>query len=171
MIYPNSIFDETTMLTKTSEIAIQALVYLALRQGDEPIPPRQIAGALGASPSYMAKVCGSLVKANILRAIRGVKGGVAIARSPREITLLEVVEACQGMVLGDYCQDHPDPEPLCAYHQAMGELHQATLSVLKRWTLADLAAKPQPAPSLRETVSCRLECVCRTLKRADEPAE
>lgn len=134
------------MLTQTSETAIKALIYLALEKSTEPVPPRQIAEEVGASPSYMAKITRMLVKANILRSHRGALGGVSFSRKPQDITLLNVVEACQGLLIGNYCEtikDHIDP--VCAFHQAMVEVHQATLGVLMRWTIADLAERPQPA--------------------------
>jgi len=140
------------MLTQTSETAIRALIYLALHGNGEPIPPRQIAEEMDASPSYMAKITRMLVKANILRSHRGALGGVSFSRKPDEITLLNIVEACQGLLIGNYCEtikDHIDP--VCAFHQAMVEVHQATLGVLMRWTLADLASRPRPA-------GCNLGC-------------
>ena len=134
------------MLTQTSETAIKALIYLALYGQEEPVPPREIAEQIDASPTYMAKITRMLVKANILRSQRGSLGGVKFSRDPDNITLLNVVEACQGLMIGNYCdsiEDHPDP--VCAFHQAMMEIHQATMSVLLRWTIGDLARRPVPA--------------------------
>ena len=64
------------MLLQTSELAIKALIRVVLAGGDSPISPRRLAQQIEASPSYMAKVCNILVKANILRARRGTAGGV-----------------------------------------------------------------------------------------------
>jgi len=142
------------MLTQTSETAIKALIYLALYATEEPIPPREIAEKIDASPTYMAKITRMLVKANILRSQRGSLGGVKFSRDPDSVTLLNVVEACQGLMIGNYCDamtEHPDP--VCAFHQAMMEIHQATTSVLVRWTIGDLARRPTPAEG---NVSCKI---------------
>lgn len=133
------------MITRTSELAIQSLVVLGLDDGDEPLSPRQLGERLGCSHSYLAKVLGMLVKADLLQSFRGAKGGVLPARPPEEITLRDVVEACQGLLVGNYCRQLDDPGfPVCAFHEAMEDVHRATVDALSRWTLADLLARPTP---------------------------
>jgi len=134
------------MLTKTTISAIRALVFLGQSHVQAPTPPRRIAALLGESPSYLAKVAGLLVKAGILRAHRGVAGGVTLNRAPGEISMLDIVEACQGALVEDACQQASELEKTCAFHQAAVELHQAVVGVLSRWTLADILAKPLPSP-------------------------
>ncbi len=144
------------MLTQTSETALRALLYLLVNKAEEPVPPSRIAQHIDASPSYTAKVTTALVKADILRAHRGVKGGVTLSRPPEKITLLEIVEACQGKVLGDFCQDFDRMDLVCEFHRAMAELHQAIITTLNGWTLADLAKQPLPAAEIRDSVHCRM---------------
>jgi Rrf2 family protein len=134
------------MLTQTSELGVNVLLYLGLRGKDRgPITPRQIAEDIGASPTYTAKVCGQLVKSDILRSQRGALGGITLARSPGELSLLQIVEACQGKILADYCNEITDKRRVCAYHAAMAELYQAITGVLGKWTLEALMARPRPA--------------------------
>lgn len=151
------------MLSRTAELGVQVLLYLALRDAEAPAPPRKIAEALGSSPTYTAKVAGSLVKAGLLAAVRGARGGVQLSREAGEITLLQAVEACQGRVLADYCAPFEDLTLVCAYHEAMHELHAAITGVLSRHTLADLAARPCPHESIRRQVSCKLKWCERML--------
>ncbi|MBI5095133.1 MAG: Rrf2 family transcriptional regulator [Candidatus Hydrogenedentes bacterium] len=173
MLLANSLcprVDEADMLSKTSETAILALVYLCREGANGPVAPTQIAADLGASASYMAKVSASLTRAGLLRAHRGVKGGVTLSRQPSEISLLAIVEACQGHILGNYCQDDDRVELVCAFHHAMLELHRAFVGVLARWTLADLASRTQPAPELARVVNCRMACLHNsTAKKKTSP--
>ena len=143
------------MLNETSIAGIRTLIYLALRASDEPVSPRRIAAELELSPTYLAKVAGSLVKADILRSRRGSKGGVNLRRAPADITLLQIVEAFQGKLLANYCEETGMMRRVCAFHRAMSELHGAIGGILSSWTLADLAAKAEPSPSLAKTVDCR----------------
>jgi Rrf2 family protein len=143
------------MLTKTSVSAVRALIYLG-RNGDSVIPPRTIADALGESRSYLAKVLGQLAKAGILRAARGTKGGVQLNRPPSEITLLSVVEACQGIIAGNYCAAGFDLKTTCAYHQAAVELQEAIVSVLSRWNLQHLIERPRPPKTSQDGIACLL---------------
>lgn len=118
------------------------------------LSPRRLAQSLGESPTYLAKVCRLMVKAGILRAERGVRGGVFLDRAPEEISLLSVVEACQGTMVGSFCRGAFDLKDACAYHRATVELHNAIVRVLSRWTLAHLLKKPCPSPKSGLEVLC-----------------
>lgn len=150
------------MLTKTSLAAIQLLALLARNGSRSPVSPRALARQLRASPTYLAKVAHLLVKADLLRAHRGARGGVVLSKQPDRIALLDVIEVCQGKILGDYCEGEASLDLVCAYHRAMLEVHEATTSVLNRWTVADIAAKPLPDESLHDRVECRMGCLAHT---------
>ena len=122
------------MLTKTSISAMRSLIFLCAEGDDGPRSPRQIAG--------------------ILQAHRGATGGVTLNQSAQDITLLAVVEACQGKILGNFCQETCDLDNVCAFHEAAAQLHEAIVDVLSRWTVADLAKRPHP---LIEGVNCRMD--------------
>jgi Rrf2 family transcriptional regulator, nitric oxide-sensitive transcriptional repressor len=143
------------VLTKTSEAGLQVLLYLAASGVEAPVSPRALAVRLRLSPSYMAKVAAHLTRAGILRAHRGVHGGVTLNRPPEEIRLLDAVQALQGVILGSYC-DSANTTTFCAFHRAMGELHEAIVGTLARWTLADLAASPATGAI---GVNCRMRHV------------
>lgn len=134
------------MLTKTTEYAIQTLIYLSLRRAEEPLSPRLIAETLDLSPTYLAKVTNLLVRSNILRSYRGAQGGVTLRQNPKDITLLQIVEACQGQIVGDYCtkEEREAKDLVCGFHRAMKEVHKATIAILTKWTLQDLADQPCP---------------------------
>ena len=143
------------MITKTSLSAIRALMYVARNGEGGSLSPRRIAEELHESPTYMAKVTRQLVKAGIFRGEMGVKGGVRLGRPASRITLLSVVEACQGTLVGDYCQPGCDLTSVCAYHRAAAELHAAISGVLSRWTLEQLLQKPAPSA---KTAGAKLPC-------------
>jgi len=102
----------------------------------------------------MAKVLRLLVKAGILRAEHGKKGGVLLYRPTEQITLLSIVEACQGALAASYCQDDCDPQSTCAFHKAALELHEAILQVLKKWTLKELVQQPLSSAELKLGIPC-----------------
>jgi Rrf2 family protein len=144
------------MFTKPSLSAVRALTFLGLNRRDQPWSPRSIAQQLGESPTYLAKVVRHLVRAGILKAHRGVTGGVVFNRLPQEITLLAIVEACQGAILGDFCSEAGELDKTCALHQAGADLHRSIVGVLSRWTLAQFLEKPRPDSSLADHVQCWL---------------
>jgi Rrf2 family protein len=142
------------VITKTSLLATRALVCLAEAEQGVVASPRSIAARLGESPAYMAKVLRSLVKAGILRAEHGSKGGVVLNRRPSDVTLLAIVEACQGAIVGNYCQDVDDLQMTCAFHRATVELRHSIVKVLSRWSLEQLAASPRPNKRLPGEIHC-----------------
>jgi Rrf2 family protein len=144
------------MINGTCEIGIQTLIFLVRRGGSEPQSPRTIAAALHASPTYTAKVCGALARAGILRAHRGVRGGVTLAAQPEQLTLLEIVEACQGKLLADYCTETFNLDHVCNWHRALDELHKSVTGVLEKWTLADILRCPMPTGPLNSATHCRI---------------
>jgi Rrf2 family protein len=141
------------MLSHTSETGIRALIYLSLAGSDRPTPPRLIAEAIRCSPTYLLKVLRLLARAGILRSRKGARGGVWLAHPPEQITLRQIVEACQGLIVGNYCQALGGGGiGVCGFHRAMQEVHDATVKTLSRWTLADLVRQPAPA----EATSCKM---------------
>ena len=130
------------MITHTTEIAVRALLYIARHGDGHPVAVQEAAGRIGASPAYAAKIVGALVKAGILSSQRGMGGGVALTRAPSEITLLQIVKACQGLLTEVYRQNlgEEECEP-CGYHLAMQELHECLTGVLVAWTLERLMTR------------------------------
>ncbi len=49
---------------------------------------------------YLIKILQQLVRANILRSKRGPHGGFSLARPAEEITMLEIIEAVDGPMMG-----------------------------------------------------------------------
>jgi Rrf2 family protein len=130
------------MLTKTTISALRALIYLARREDQACLSPRRIAEALDESPTYLAKSLRHLVKTGILRAEKGVHGGVRLGRQAANVTLLSIVEACQGAIAPDFCQASWRSGTCCGFHDAALDLHDAITGALSRWTLDRLIAIP-----------------------------
>jgi len=129
------------LLTHTTGLALNALLYLARHPAGYLGNPGEIAGALQVAPAYTAKVLRQLARRGLVKSRRGANGGFELARSPNDMTLMEIVEVCQGELAGNYCpMARKLKEPGCGFHRAMMELEEATSGVLKRWTLAKLLA-------------------------------
>jgi DNA-binding IscR family transcriptional regulator len=78
-----------------------------------------------------------------------------LARDPEEITLLEIVESCQGLIVSNYCREIERNGEVCSFHLAMQELHEATLKTLAAWTLKRLMASPARCPGT-EITDCKM---------------
>ena len=79
-------------------IALHTCLWIA--DGDRSFRPSpKIADNLGFSYNHFAKVVQRLVHAGLLETERGPRGGIRLARPPRQITLLEIYEAAGGAPL------------------------------------------------------------------------
>jgi len=146
------------MLTKTTETAIMALLYLTMRSEGRPVSPRHVAEELGISATYLAKVFTQLAKTGILQPHKGVHGGVTLRRTPAEISLLEVVDACQGPLVETSAV--PARAGQCDYHEAIAGFEQSMATSLSSWTLARLVAHECPAQDEQELLGCRVAAIC-----------
>ena len=161
------------MLNKTTETAIMALLYLALKGDQRPVSPRVVATGLSISPSYLAKTFNTLRKAGILHAHRGVQGGVTLSRSPSEITLFDIVVACQEQSVREAPSPPERMSSKCNFHQAMISFGRTMEALLSRWSLADLAADPCPALVPADSEFCRVSGICpkRLIATTEEERE
>lgn len=143
-----------SMLSGTTLSAIRALLYLGCGEAGAVIPPKKIAVDLGESPTYLSKVTAQLVKAGILHSQKGVKGGVRMAMPPAQITLLQIVEACQGPFCGRLCQVPCGNQRVCSFHRAATQIERGTTDLLSSWTLERLLDYPQRRKMLRGGYVC-----------------
>lgn len=90
-------------ITRQADYAVRAVMYLAQLGPDEKASTRQIAEEKDIPLSFLAKIIAQLSVAGLLQTMRGARGGVTLARTPQEISLLEVVEAIDGPILLNEC--------------------------------------------------------------------
>jgi Rrf2 family transcriptional regulator, cysteine metabolism repressor len=86
-------------VTSKSRYAVVALAELA-RTGDTPVPIGQVAERRGIPVQFLEQLFSTLRRAGILTSHRGARGGYTLAKPAAEISVLEVVQALDG-VLGE----------------------------------------------------------------------
>lgn len=96
-------------LSTQADYAVRAVFELARRGPGEIVQTGAIAAAQDIPGSRLAKVLQELARADLVRTYRGSGGGIALARSPAEITVREVYEAVEGPVR--LCRCHQRVEP------------------------------------------------------------
>jgi Rrf2 family protein len=90
-------------ITRQADYAVRAMVYLAQLGPEQRASTSQIAQEKQIPPSFLAKIVSQLSVAGLLQTSRGARGGVALARSAEDISLLDVVEAIDGPILLNDC--------------------------------------------------------------------
>lgn len=75
---------------------MSALAELARRAEPAPVPILEIAEGCHIPLHVLEQIFSSLRRSGILKSQRGVKGGYSFLRTPREVTVLDVVECVDG---------------------------------------------------------------------------
>jgi len=91
-------------LSREADYGLIALIYMAARPEGRLAYRREIAEAHGIPTEFLAKVLQKLARGGLIRSYRGTQGGYALARTPAEITLADVVEAVEGPMALVECQ-------------------------------------------------------------------
>ncbi|HSG44826.1 MAG TPA: Rrf2 family transcriptional regulator [Anaerolineales bacterium] len=90
-------------ITRQADYAVRAVLHLARVGNAERSATSMIAKEQNIPPSFLAKIISQLSIAGLLHTSRGARGGVTLAREPKDITLLEVVEAIDGPIQLNEC--------------------------------------------------------------------
>lgn len=79
------------LLSKRALLAVAAVVDVAMHARPSPVAAKALAGRHNLPPRHLETLLQSLVRANILKGVRGPKGGYELARERRRITMGEIV--------------------------------------------------------------------------------
>ena len=80
------------MISTTGEYALRAAVYLAQHVG-EPQTTVIIAEGTKVPAGYLSKILQQMVKADLINSQRGLHGGFVLAKSPGDISVLDILRS------------------------------------------------------------------------------
>ncbi|WP_138431002.1 RrF2 family transcriptional regulator [Fodinibius saliphilus] len=84
------------LLSQGTQYALSAVIVLSRQPEGTTISAADLAKPLNCPAPYLSQILSKLKPSGILESRRGLNGGVLLARSPSEITLMEIVEAIDG---------------------------------------------------------------------------
>ena len=130
-------------LSPAAELAIRGILVLAGEDDSTPIPLKEICQRRDLPREYLVKIFSMLTKAGLVTPIRGKKGGYVLARSPEDISLLEVIEAVEGRISLNYCQHDPPQcdEDDCLVRPIWTELQHIVRDKLASSSLAEVCPR------------------------------
>lgn len=133
-------------ISRRTDYATRALVALTLEPEQRPVKIQELAERTDTPVSILEQVLPQLRSAGIVRSERGPHGGYRLNHAPEEVSLDRVVRILQGPLAPISCATRHEPEPCtmslgCALQETWAEVRDATIAVLERTTLADLAAR------------------------------
>ncbi|HXB31849.1 MAG TPA: Rrf2 family transcriptional regulator, partial [Puia sp.] len=86
------------MLSKKTQYAFQALMYLAEKDNDEPVLIAEIAKKKKIPLKFLENILLELKNANILDSKKGKGGGYFFAKNPRDVPLATVMRLLDGPI-------------------------------------------------------------------------
>jgi len=137
------------------DYGIRALIELAHHYGEGTIQSAEIASRQHIPEPYLDQLLTTLRRAGFIRSVRGPQGGHALVRDPSELNLREVVEALEGSLAPIDCLDETSPCSRaggCAQRVLWEEIRDATVVILERTTIAELAARERPVVGGRYSI-------------------
>lgn len=137
-------------LPESTEWVLHAAGSLAQLDAGATASAGQLAEHFDVPPAYLAKQLQTLVRAGVLIATTGPRGGFRLARAPEEISLLQIVEALDGTSRFYRCNElrqrgraAAPPEQcrkICGIANHMYAAEAAWRASLAAVTLADIVA-------------------------------
>lgn len=129
-------------VSMAAELAVRGILTLAARYEQDPMPLDEICRVRSLPKAYMTRIFGQLVRANVIRAVRGKGGGYVLARPRAQTTLLEVIEAIEGPLALNLCQHNPPRCKMvdCSVRPIWAKVQEQIREVLAHQTLDKLVS-------------------------------
>jgi Rrf2 family transcriptional regulator, iron-sulfur cluster assembly transcription factor len=110
-------------LERASTYALLALGNLACHGHERPLRVQQISHETGVPAEYLRKLMRRLTEAGVVHSVRGPGGGIALVKAAKDVTILQVVEAIEGLIAPEALVDD----------DLLGPRHGHGLHGLERW--------------------------------------
>ncbi|MBS0156013.1 MAG: Rrf2 family transcriptional regulator [Nitrospira sp.] len=137
-------------LSKKSEYGLRALLELATTYGKAMLQRQEIAARQHIPIEFLEQILLMLKRAGLVSSRRGMKGGYALIKQPKDITLGQVIRildgplapiSCVSKTAYQKCNECPYANtPRCPVQEAMGTVRDAIAGILDHYSLADFAA-------------------------------
>ena len=116
------------LLSRRSQLAIAAVVDVAIHARPSPVAAKALAARHNLPPRHLETLLQALVKAGILKGVRGPRGGYELARERRRVSAGEIVRAAMADGLGEGTL--PEPESLLVNSVVRPLVHVASQKFL-----------------------------------------
>lgn len=133
------------MLSKKSQYAFKALIYLAERYNKGPVLIAEISKKKKIPLKFLENILLELKKAGILESKKGKGGGYFLKKEPAKIKVANVIRLingpiamlpCVSLYFYERCKNCDEKQ--CGLHDMMIEVRDASLNILENRTLKDL---------------------------------
>jgi Rrf2 family cysteine metabolism transcriptional repressor len=129
-------------LSTRTRYAVRALIELAQHDGGRPLQLKIIAERQDISVKYLEQLMAVLKSAGLIKSVRGSRGGYALAKTPDQIALSDILHCVEGPISTVECVEDSSRcarAAECAAREVWKRVEQAIDDVLRSITLRDVA--------------------------------
>ncbi|MDZ7756965.1 Rrf2 family transcriptional regulator [Rhodohalobacter sp.] len=140
------------MFSTSCHYGLQAMIYIALHStNDKNVDLGQIAEKQDIPKHFLSKILQMLVKNGLLNSMKGPTGGFSLSRPADDITLIEVIDAIDGLDVFTQCgigfkrcdDDHP-----CPIHNEYKQVRNNIRELFENKTLLELSEDIESGDSI-----------------------
>jgi Rrf2 family iron-sulfur cluster assembly transcriptional regulator len=129
-------------LPRKTMYALDAVLDVAYNARPDPVQSRDITARQNIPPRYLEQAMQQLVRAGILKGVRGPRGGYTLARERRRITVADIVAIIS---VDDEDTDAGSDLGLHVVRPLWSEIQADMMERLKKVTLEDLCRRAEKA--------------------------
>lgn len=131
-------------LNQATDYAFRMVLYLAALPEGTKITGAALAEKQNIPERFLLKIMRSLTAAGVMKSYRGVEGGFALQRAPKDITLFDIIEAVEGQTelqrcLHDMGSCTRGCSGICSIYAAFADIQRDLAKKLKSINFEDLA--------------------------------
>ena len=129
-------------LSRKTLLALEAVIDIAFNARPEPVQAKEITARQGVPQRYLEQVMQQLVRAGVLKGVRGPRGGYRLAKERRRISVGDVVRVAESMEDAD--EETLDPRSDLAKRIVTPLIQSLSEDVMKRLdavTIEDLCQR------------------------------
>jgi Rrf2 family protein len=139
--------------TLSSQYSIRALLHLAAQASNQYCRIEDVSESEKIPPAFLAKLVQRMVKKGLLRSLKGLRGGIELARPASEITLFMIVDAIDDLSrisvecalgLGECSAETP-----CVLHERWKSLRDQQIEFMQSITIAELVRQTKKSRTKR----------------------
>ena len=136
-------------LNQATDYAFRMVLHMSMMPEGFKITGSELAGAEMIPERFLLKIMRMLIQAEIMQSFRGVEGGFALKKNPKDINLLDVIRAVEGEAsCNKSCMGH------CAVNEAMATIQDELASHLREVNFADLAEREKEIQGITSLCAC-----------------
>jgi len=133
------------ILSKSCQYAIRGLLYITMESDkNKKIELTDIAEALDIPRPYLAKIMQQLVKRGMARSTKGPNGGFFMTPKEKSKTLLNVIEAIDGLEYFTRCglgMEYCEPGKPCPLHSEMVRIRESMMKTFGKYSIEKVGQK------------------------------